>query len=100
VSGNSTSPIPYSFQVVNPANPGAQPGQPNITSVDVVANVLTITWTAEPGKIYRVQSKANLNDSNWSNLSGDVTASAASASKVDSLGPGDQQKFYRIQVVQ
>ena len=55
-----------------------------------------VTWSAIPGTAYRVQFKADLNDTNWTDLAPDVTATDPTASITDS--PGATQRFYRILV--
>jgi hypothetical protein len=57
-------------------------------------------WTATAGKTYRVQHKAGLNQMNWSNLPGDVTATGTTASKVDNTLGGATQRFYRVEELQ
>jgi len=59
-------------------------------------NTITLTWQAEPGRIYRVQYKNDLADAEWTNLAGDVEALAQTASKTDSTVNGVTQRFYRI----
>ena len=55
----------------------------------------TIRWTALPGRTYRVQFKAGLQDSAWTNLEGDVSADSTAASKVDISSGSGPQRFYR-----
>jgi hypothetical protein len=59
-------------------------------------NLVTLTWQAEPGRIYRVQYKNDLGEAEWTNLPGDIEALAATASKTDSTVNGVTQRFYRI----
>ena len=56
----------------------------------------TLRWEALPGAAYRVQYKANLPATTWSNLSGDVTATGLTASKTDTPPAGTLQRFYRV----
>ena len=65
-----------------------------IQKVELVDTNVVLTWTAIEGKTYRVEYKDNVNDSGWSNLPPDVTASAATALKEDSMAA--PQRFYRI----
>jgi uncharacterized repeat protein (TIGR02543 family) len=55
----------------------------------------TLTWLSEFGATYRVQYKADLRTDSWTNLAGDVTATADTASKVDST-IGTAGRFYQI----
>jgi hypothetical protein len=69
-----------------------------ISSVTVSTNGVSLSWSAVAGKVYRVQSAPALNGS-WTDLAGDVTASGAVATKVDSSALSDQQ-YYRVLLVQ
>ena len=62
------------------------------------ANLVTLTWAAQAGRIYRVLYKNTLSDAMWSSLPGDVTASGATASRSDSIN--GSQRFYRIELIQ
>lgn len=59
-------------------------------------NVL-LSWFGYPGKIYRVQYKADLANPAWSNLGGDLTGTGSTISKSDSLLQSG--RFYRILVL-
>jgi len=54
-----------------------------------------ISWMAEPGKTYRVQSKDDLNASVWSDLGGEITATNRTLSVVDERISAASQRFYR-----
>jgi uncharacterized repeat protein (TIGR03803 family) len=58
-------------------------------------NVITLTWSAVTTKTYQLQYKTNLNQLNWNNLGGIITASGSTASTTDSIS-ADKQRFYRI----
>ncbi|MDB6064531.1 MAG: hypothetical protein JWR26_739 [Pedosphaera sp.] len=66
---------------------------PNIETVGVTNGVLTLTWPSI-NRTYRIQFKSSLNQTNWSDLSGDVTATGATASKTDAIPAGT--RFYRV----
>jgi len=70
-----------------------------ITSVTLANGLVTVTWTATPGATYRLQYIANAPNSVWTNVSGDVTAGGATASKSDVVGLA-KQRFYRVMLVQ
>ena len=59
------------------------------------AEGVTIRWAAESGKTYRVQFDTNLPGVSWSDLEGDVTATGAVATKVDT-NAAEVLRFYRI----
>jgi hypothetical protein len=71
---------------------------PTIQSVTQTNGQVTLTWNAVSGISYRIQYKADLNQSTWNDLPGDVTANGSSASKTDSSGLV-AQRFYRILVL-
>lgn len=74
--------------------PPSLPPPPVLKTPTLTATEITLTWTAEPGAIYRVQSKLVLPGSTWSDAEGDVIAGDATASKTVPLA-GDTS-FYRI----
>lgn len=68
---------------------------PEITHIIRNGNALTITWTSEPGKIYRIYYKNSLGDSAWTALPiAQITASGTLTSSVitNTITP----RFYRI----
>lgn len=72
---------------------------PAIASVTLAEGVATVSWTATPGAVYTLQYKANLQDSSWTSIPGNVTASGNTASKNDAVGT-TTQRFYRVLIVQ
>jgi hypothetical protein len=68
---------------------------PRITHLSL-ADGATVTWSALPGKTYRVQFKTYPNDSSWTNLSGDVIADTHYANKTDNMVASGSQRFYRV----
>lgn len=70
---------------------------PGIQSAEVAGGMFTLTWSAIPGKTYRVQYKETFDAADWTDLLPDVTAIGATASQSDPLGP--DQRFYRILVL-
>jgi len=71
---------------------------PVIQSVVVSNSSVELTWSAIAGQSYRLQSKTNLTDITWNDLSPDITASGPTASGADTSGTGVQQ-FYRVRVL-
>jgi hypothetical protein len=70
-----------------------------ITSFGKSGNSATASWLAEPALTYRLQYRTNLNASTpWADVSGDVTATASSASKTDTLPSGTPQRMYRVEL--
>jgi Tol biopolymer transport system component len=77
----------------DPSNSGSILRVMTITSL---SGSTTILWSATPGKNYRVQFKTDLTDPGWIDLSGIVTATDSSASRMDNPGGVGGQRFYRV----
>jgi len=73
-----------------------QTGHPQITSLARLPDGMAITWTAAPGRVYRVQFKSRPEEAQWTDLSGEVIAAEASATWIDENAGGSGQKFYRV----
>ncbi len=67
---------------------------PTIDSVSVTNGTVALAWPSISNRVYRVQYKNSLTDSNWSDIPGDVTATNGLASKTDPLGTTN--RFYRL----
>jgi len=87
----------YSMPTPTPSGANVIADQVEIISVtaDDARNV-TITWTATPGRVYRVQTKSDLHDPFWTDLPGDVVANANTASRTNTLAPHETHRFYRV----
>jgi hypothetical protein len=59
---------------------------------------LVITWNAASNSVYRVQYQADLANTNWIDLTPDVTATGSTASFTDQL-TGAGQRFYRVMLL-
>jgi hypothetical protein len=59
---------------------------------------VTLVWSSLAGSTYRVQYRNNLDDVGWTDLTPDVTAGGATATKMDSVG-SQSQRFYRVSIV-
>jgi YD repeat-containing protein len=60
---------------------------------------VTVEWVAVAGKTYRLQFKNALSDANWTNISGDVTATTTIADKMDATASAESHRFYRVMLV-
>jgi hypothetical protein len=69
--------------------------RPVIESIVVLDDRVTLTWTAIPGRTYRVQFQTEPGQLIWSDLKGDVTAEGWDAAVSDLVLP-TTQRFYRI----
>ena len=77
-----------SFAVIVAAPPVLQPFRP-------ANGVAQLTWNTIPGQSYRLQYKADLAATNWTDLLPDITATASTASATDPVGSAPR-RFYRI----
>jgi hypothetical protein len=73
--------------------------QPVIESMILSGTSATLVWSSVAGKTYRVQYTTDLTPIiTWTDMTGDVLATGATATKIDSFGAAIQ-RFYRISVV-
>jgi hypothetical protein len=72
---------------------------PMIESISYSGGNITLTWLSISGLTYRVQCKAEFDESPWLDLPGDVTATGSPSTKTEPL-PADTQRFYRIKVLE
>lgn len=59
---------------------------------------VNLTWTTMAGLAYQLQYQTNLNQNNWINLGGPITASGGILTTND-VSPSDPQRFYRLQLL-
>ncbi len=85
------------FFAVSPANFSivAPPHTPVLQPPQFSNGVARLTWTASPGRTYRVQYKPTLAATNWSDLLPDITAEASTAAVTDTYSTASQ-RFYRV----
>jgi hypothetical protein len=76
---------------------GAVTPPPMFLVPQVVGPNLLLTWSAIPNAVYRVEFSSNLNPINWIPLTGDVTTSSNTASKLDPLTSSN--RYYRVRVL-
>ena len=69
---------------------------PVFQSVTTASGSIIFSWSATTGFVYQLQYKTNLNEANWVNLGGTITASNTVLSATDAIG-SDEQRFYRVQ---
>jgi len=60
------------------------------------ANALRLTWNSQPGLAYRVWGENNASQTNWSNLSGSITATGTNLTWTDTNASAASQRFYRV----
>ena len=92
----STAGVPQRFYVVK-ANVTNE-----IQTTLLVSNLalgvasMTLNWTCLPGQIYHVMFKDDLTTSNWTDLSGPLTATTTTTAWSDIVSATVPQRFYRI----
>ncbi|MSU57339.1 MAG: DUF11 domain-containing protein [Pedosphaera sp.] len=72
--------------------------RPFITSLEITNGLATVTWTSLAGQDYRLQYLTNLNDTNWSDVAPDVTATGPTATQTNAFDPASL-RFYRVKLV-
>lgn len=82
---------PGNFSLIAAAPPVLQP-------LRLANGIAQLAWNAVPGQSYRLQYKATLAATNWTDLLPDITATGSTASATDAVGSAPQ-RFYRILVL-
>jgi uncharacterized repeat protein (TIGR03803 family) len=68
---------------------------PVFQSVAQMTGTLSLTWSAVIGLMYQMQYQTNLGQANWSNFGTVVTATNATMTTLDAIGPVPQ-RVYRV----
>src|SRR5262245_55544085 len=71
---------------------------PQFTQIALNGGQLTLTWQTTPGHTYRLEFNADLNDSSWTPLSNDLTASGVTLSVTLDIS-GTPDGFFRVLLV-
>ena len=71
--------------------------RPVITTVRLVGGRIQLTWTSLAGQRYRLLYQSPLGTRPWTDLPGEVQATAASSTAEDASSL-TAQRFYRVQV--
>jgi hypothetical protein len=86
----SMTPTPRAANIVSAA-------EVRVLSITHDADVgVTLTWTAQSGRSYRIDYKDDLSDSAWTSLPGTIVAGSETASAIDTSIASATQRFYRI----
>ncbi len=67
-----------------------------IQSASQTPGGFSLTWSAIPGRSYQVQYNTALNQTNWSDVGGPITATAYTATSSDSTASASRLGFYRL----
>jgi hypothetical protein len=71
---------------------------PMIESVSLTNGSVVLSWNAVAGRTYRLQYKADLSDTNWTELSPNIVATGPTAASTNLVGSATQG-FYRVLVL-
>ena len=100
VFANTTNPI--TVRVSDDASPPASDTktfvvavypQLSVQSISITNNMALVQWNSAPGRSYRLQYKDDLNDTNWTDVSPDITAIDITTSGSSSVVPAGQRIF-------
>jgi hypothetical protein len=67
-----------------------------LASIRKIGGAISLSWPSSVGQSYRVVCKTNLSSTNWTELSGPITATNSPTTWNDTGVADDQQRFYRI----
>jgi hypothetical protein len=70
-----------------------------VQSISQSPGAMTFSWNTSPGHTYRVQFKNFLDDTNWTDVVPDITATRATTTVTNTID-GSSQGFYRVFLVQ
>jgi len=68
-------------------------------SFDRASGRLMLTWPSRPGAVYCVVSKASMSETNWTDLSAEITASSLNAQWSEIVSTSVPHRFYGVRVV-
>jgi len=86
----------------NAANIISNGGFSEIRILSVIADqdgIVTLSWTAQAAKRYRVQFKNALSEPIWQDLADDVIASGTTASVQDTASSAMRERYYRLRLL-
>jgi uncharacterized repeat protein (TIGR03803 family) len=64
---------------------------PEFQAVALTNNMLSLTWSTEPGARYQLQYNSELSSSNWINLNSPISATAATLTTTDFITNAPQR---------
>jgi len=78
-----------------PASANTPFGPIRITQLSINAGVVTLTWSAIPGRNYRVEYQPELSPAGWIQLGAVIMANDSTAS-INDTPPPNGHRFYRV----
>ncbi len=91
LAGYQSTAAPVTFVVNN--NPTS------VVSITPAAGGMMITWPSSAGRTYSVAATSDLLNANWTNLSGNITATNSSTSWIDNATNVFPQRFYLVSIL-
>ncbi len=85
---------------ITPATPSTNAVPVQLSTVTSANGQTTVSWSAAPGKIYRLQYSDTLAPAAWQDLFAKVIISGEVAWAADSNNSGLTQRFYRVRIVE
>ena len=73
--------------------------KPVILSLVVTNGVAVITWSSVPGKVYGLEYKRELTDTNWTEELPHITANGFTTTMTNNVG-SSSQRFYRVKLIE
>ena len=99
LTASGTAPCSGLFVTAEDNCAGNVVGNPPVLTAPVIGTeTVSLSWSANAGITYRVQSRASLLTGSWQDEAGDVVAQGSTADKNVSKG-SDQQRYFRIMIV-
>jgi hypothetical protein len=86
----------HSMPYWTPRAPNLLASGPVLTEPSLNGGLLTLRWSALPGRAYRVEYRDSLGTAGWMPLGGDVVAADATAAVADIVPTAPAQRFYRV----
>jgi hypothetical protein len=72
--------------------------QPFILSLVVTNGVAVVTWSSVPGKVYGLEYKRELTDTNWTEQTPYITATGYTTTTTNLVG-SSSQRFFRVKLI-
>jgi hypothetical protein len=68
----------------------------SITSMQMTASGMQLTWASVVGGVYQVAYKNGLTDATWTNTGAPITATGATTMWIDTSATSTSQRFYQL----
>lgn len=95
---HGTDPCSGAFATAQDGCNGSAIGLPVLVATLVDGNMLSLSWSANPGVTYRLQHSSTLAAESWQDEAGDITAQSTVATRTVQIGTAPW-RFYRVMIV-